>query len=249
MAELRNAVANNELTIYYQPKLNLATGKISDAEALIRWVHPVRGLVPPDNFIPFAEHTGFIVIITQWVIENVMRQQQKWRKIGILLNVSINISARDLLVPKLPAFFAKLLKIYDIPPQCLVLEITESSIMANPQTALNIMNELKDMGLSLSVDDFGTGYSSLAYLKKLPVSELKIDRSFVMHMETDNDDVTIVRSTIDLAHNMGLTVVAEGVENQAVCDMLQKMGCDYLQGYFISRPVMAQDMLNLIKSY
>lgn len=249
MAELRNAVANNELTIYYQPKLNLATGKISDAEALIRWVHPVRGLVPPDNFIPFAEHTGFIVIITQWVIKNVMRQQQKWRKIGILLNVSINISARDLLVPKLPAFFAKLLKIYDIPPQCLVLEITESSIMANPQTALNIMNELKDMGLSLSVDDFGTGYSSLAYLKKLPVSELKIDRSFVMHMETDNDDVTIVRSTIDLAHNMGLTVVAEGVENQAVCDMLQKMGCDYLQGYFISRPVMAQDLLNLIKSY
>jgi diguanylate cyclase (GGDEF)-like protein len=249
MAELRNAIANGELIIYYQPKLDLGTGKISDVEALIRWIHPVRGLVPPDNFIPFAEHTGFIVIITQWVVENVMRQQQEWRKIGIMLNVSINISARDLLVPKLPAFFATMLKTYDIPPQCLVLEITESSIMANPQTALNIMNELKDMGLSLSVDDFGTGYSSLSYLKKLPVSELKIDRSFVMQMEKDNDDVTIVRSTIDLAHNMGLAVVAEGVENQATCDMLQKMGCDYIQGYFISQPVMAQNLLGFTESY
>lgn len=249
MAELRNAISNNELAIYYQPKLDLATGLIHSVEALIRWTHPVRGLVSPDNFIPFAEHTGFIVIITQWVIENVMLQQQKWRKLGILLNVSINISARDLLVPRLPDFFAKLIKTYDVPPQCLVLEITESSIMANPQTALNIMNELKEMGLSLSVDDFGTGYSSLAYLKKLPVSELKIDRSFVMQMEKDNDDVTIVRSTIDLAHNMGLTVVAEGVENQAACDMLKAMGCDYLQGYFISRPVMAQDLLKFIENY
>ncbi|NOS96890.1 MAG: EAL domain-containing protein [Methylotenera sp.] len=249
MAELRNAIANNELTIYYQPKLDLATGKISDAEALIRWIHPVRGLVPPDNFIPFAEHTGFIVIITQWVVENVTRQQQEWRKLGIMLNISINISARDLLVPRLPEFFVKMLKTYDVPPQCLMLEITESSMMANPQGALSIMNELRDMGLSLSVDDFGTGYSSLAYLKKLPVSELKIDRSFVMHMENDGDDVIIVRSTIELAHNMGLTVVAEGVENQVTCDMLKAMGCDYLQGYFISRPVMAQNLLSFIEKY
>jgi diguanylate cyclase (GGDEF)-like protein len=249
MAELRNAIANNELVMHYQPKLDLATGKISDVEALIRWVHPVRGLVPPENFIPFAERTGFIVIITQWVVENVMRQQQEWRKMGIMLNVSINISARDLLVPKLPAFFTRMLKTYDVPPQCLELEITESSIMANPQTALNIMNELRDMGMSLSVDDFGTGYSSLAYLKKLPVSELKIDRSFVMHMEQDSDDVTIVRSTIDLAHNMGLIVVAEGVENQATCDMLQAMGCDYVQGYLIGKPELAQSLLNTIEKY
>lgn len=249
MAELRSAIVNNELTIYYQPKLDLATGKISSAEALIRWIHPERGLVQPDNFIPFAEHTGFIVIITQWVIENVVRQQQEWRKIGIMLNVSINISARDLLVPKLSEFFTKMLKTYGIPPQCLMLEITESSIMANPQIALNIMNELKDMGLSLTIDDFGTGYSSLAYLKKLPVSELKIDRSFVMHLEKDNDDAIIVRSTIDLAHNMGLTVVAEGVENQAACDILKEMGCDQLQGYFISRPVLAHNLLVFIDNY
>jgi EAL domain-containing protein (putative c-di-GMP-specific phosphodiesterase class I) len=209
----------------------------------------LRGLVPPDNFIPFAEHTGFIVIITQWVVENVMRQQQEWRKIGVLLKVSINISARDLLVPRLPEFFAKKLKIYDIPPQCLVLEITESSIMSNPQTALSIINELKTMGLSLSVDDFGTGYSSLSYLKKLPVSELKIDRSFVRDMENDNDDVIIVRSTIDLAHNMGLAVVAEGVENQVTSNMLHTMGCDYLQGYFISRPITAEDLPKFMESY
>jgi diguanylate cyclase (GGDEF)-like protein len=249
MAELRHAVNNEELTVYYQPKLDLKTGLISHAEALIRWVHPVRGLLPPDNFIPFAERTGFIVIITQWVVENVIRQQQEWRKLGVMLNVSINISARDLLNPKLPEFFAKLMKTYNVPPQCLLLEITESSIMANPQGALNIMNELRDMGISLSVDDFGTGYSSLAYLKKLPVSELKIDRSFVMQMENDSDDVTIVRSTIDLAHNMELSVVAEGVENQVVYAMLTEMGCDFVQGYFVSPPVTAQNLLAVIEKH
>jgi diguanylate cyclase (GGDEF)-like protein len=249
MAELRHAITNNELTIYYQPKLDLATGKISHAEALVRWIHPERGFVLPDNFIPFAEHTGFIVVITQWVVENVMRQQQEWRKMGIMLNISINISARDLLIPKLPEFFAKLMKTYEVPLQCLLLEITESSIMANPQGALSILNELSDMGLSLSVDDFGTGYSSLSYLKKLPVSELKIDRSFVFQMEKDNDDVAIVRSTIDLAHNMGLKVVAEGVENKVVCDMLADMGCDFVQGYFIGKPVVAHNLLDIIKMY
>lgn len=249
MAELRHAVTNNELTIYYQPKLDLATGKISQAEALIRWIHPERGFVQPDNFIPFAEHTGFIVFITQWVVENVMRQQQEWRKMGIMLNISINISARDLLIPKLPEFFAKLMKTYEVPSKCLLLEITESSIMANPQSALSILNELSNMGLSLSVDDFGTGYSSLSYLKKLPVSELKIDRSFVFQMEKDNNDVAIVRSTIDLAHNMGLKVVAEGVENKVVCDMLADMGCDFVQGYFIGKPVVAHNLLDIIKMY
>ncbi len=248
MAELRNAIANDELTVYYQPKLELANATIGHVEALIRWIHPVRGLVSPDNFIPFAEHTGFIVIITQWLIEHVLRQQNEWRKSGVILNVSINISARDLLITKLPAFFAELMKKYDVLPQYLILEITESSIMANLQGALSIMNELRNLGLSLSVDDFGTGYSSLSYLKRLPVSELKIDQSFVAHMEKGSDDAIIVRSTIDLAHNMGLTVVAEGVENLATYDMLKAMGCDFLQGYYISRPLPAEELSQWIKT-
>ncbi len=249
MAELRHALANNEFTLYYQPKIALATGAVSHVEALIRWDHPLRGQVTPDNFIPFAEHTGFIIKITRWVIEQVIRQQQEWIKTGVMINVSINISARDLIAPKLPAIFAKLMQGHDVPPQCLILEITESSIMANLLGAMETMNMLRTMGLQMSVDDFGTGYSSLAYLKRLPVSELKIDRSFVSNMESDSDDAIIVRSTIDLAHNMGLTVVAEGVENQATYDMLAAMGCDYLQGFYICRPLTAGDLPQWIKDY
>lgn len=249
MAELRHALANNEFTLYYQPKIALATGAVSHVEALIRWDHPLRGQVTPDNFIPFAEHTGFIIKITRWVIEQVIRQQQEWIKTGVMINVSINISARDLIAPKLPAIFAKLMQGHDVPPQCLMLEITESSIMANLLGAMETMNMLRTMGLQMSVDDFGTGYSSLAYLKRLPVSELKIDRSFVSNMESDSDDAIIVRSTIDLAHNMGLTVVAEGVENQATYDMLAAMGCDYLQGFYICRPLTAGDLPQWIKDY
>jgi EAL domain-containing protein (putative c-di-GMP-specific phosphodiesterase class I) len=177
----------------------------------------------------------------------VLRQQKEWRSAGILLNISINISARDLIVPKLPALFAKLMKTYDVPPQCLMLEITESSIMANLLGAMDTMNTLHGMGLHMSVDDFGTGYSSLSYLKRLPVSELKIDRSFVTNMKSGSDDAIIVRSTIDLAHNMGLTVVAEGVENKASYDMLSAMGCDYLQGYYICRPMRAAELLLWLK--
>jgi diguanylate cyclase (GGDEF)-like protein len=249
MAELRHALANSEFTLYYQPKIALATGAVSHVEALIRWDHPLRGQVTPDNFIPFAEHTGFIIKITRWVIEQVIRQQQEWIKTGVMINVSINISARDLIAPKLPAIFAKLMQGHDVPPQCLMLEITESSIMANLQGAMDTMNTLRSMGLQMSVDDFGTGYSSLAYLKRLPVSELKIDRSFVINMESGSDDAIIVRSTIDLAHNMGLTVVAEGVENQGTYDMLAAMGCDYLQGFYISRPLTADALPQWIKDY
>jgi diguanylate cyclase (GGDEF)-like protein len=249
MAELRHALANNEFTLYYQPKIALTTGAVSHVEALIRWDHPLRGQVTPDNFIPFAEHTGFIIKITRWVIEQVIRQQQEWIKTGVMINVSINISARDLIAPKLPAIFAKLMQGHDVPPQCLMLEITESSIMANLQGAMDTMNTLRSMGLQMSVDDFGTGYSSLAYLKRLPVSELKIDRSFVINMESGSDDAIIVRSTIDLAHNMGLTVVAEGVENQGTYDMLAAMGCDYLQGFYISRPLTADALPQWIKDY
>jgi diguanylate cyclase (GGDEF)-like protein len=247
MVELRRAIAQDELTLFYQPKVELVTGVVSHVEALVRWIHPERGLVPPGDFIPYAENTGFIKIITQWVIEQALRQQKEWQKAGVALTVSINISAHDLFIPKLPELFTKLMETYAVSPHCMVLEITESAIMADPQRALGILNELHDMGLRLSIDDFGTGYSSLAYLKKLPVSELKIDKSFVTNMENDRDDAIIVHSTIDLAHNMGLTVVAEGVENLATLDMLQSLGCDFLQGYYISRPLPVGALLQWIE--
>lgn len=243
MAELRQAIAKDEFTLYYQPKLELATGTISHIEALVRWIHPERGLVPPDDFIPFSEHTGFIKFITLWVLEHALRQQKTWQEIGVAPTISINLSARDLYIKKFPTLLADLITSYGVSPQKLILEITESSIMADPQSALGTLHELKDIGLRLSVDDFGTGYSSLSYLKKLPVSELKIDKSFVFNMVNDRDDAIIVQSTIDLGHNMGLTVVAEGVENLSTWTMLEALNCDFLQGYYISRPLSAKDLL------
>jgi len=199
LSELRNAVAQGELRLFLQPKINLATGQVSAAEALVRWQHPQRGLVPPLEFIPFAEQTGFVRQLTMWMFEESAR-------------VSKTLAG---------------------------LEITESAIMDDPQRAQSTLNLLSERGFKLSIDDFGTGYSSLAYLKSLPVDELKIDKSFVMNMETDEDDAKIVRSTVDLAHNLGLTVVAEGVENALIWDKLKALNCDEAQGYFMSKPLAA----------
>ncbi len=242
LAELRHAIERNEFVLYYQPKIAFANGSISQVEALVRWMHPVRGMIPPDQFIPYAEHTGYIRTITRWVIETALRQRKQWEEKQLTLTISVNISARDLMDSDLPRMLAEWLAMYQASPHWLCLEITESAIMGDTKRALGVLEELHNMGFKLSVDDFGTGYSSLAYLKKLPVSELKIDQSFVMQMAVDKDDATIVRSTIDLGHNMGLVVVAEGIENQASWDMLQSMGCDLAQGYYISRP-MAADVL------
>jgi diguanylate cyclase (GGDEF)-like protein len=242
LAELRHAIERNEFVLYYQPKVGFASGGIGHVEALVRWIHPERGMIPPDQFIPYAEHTGYIRNISKWVIETALRQRKQWEEMRLPLTISINISARDLMNADLPKLFAGLMDKYGASHDWLCLEITESAIMEDPKRALGILEELHQMGLSLSVDDFGTGYSSLAYLKKLPVSELKIDQSFVFHMAEDKDDATIVRSTIDLGHNMGLVVVAEGIENQATWDMLNAMGCDLAQGYFIGKP-MATDAL------
>jgi diguanylate cyclase (GGDEF)-like protein len=237
MSELRRAVERDEFVLFYQPKVELATGSVKYAEALLRWQHPQRGFVPPDHFIPFAEKTGYVKAVTRWVIDHTLAQCADWQRRGIIVNVSINISARDLLNPELTDIFAAAMRMHGVPAQRLWLEITESAIMEDPKYALDTLERLHAMGLTLSIDDFGTGYSSLAYLKKLPVDELKIDKSFVMGMAADKDDSTIVRSTIDLAHNMGLKVVAEGVENQEILDMLRALGCDLAQGYFISRPL------------
>ena len=242
LAELRHAIARHEFQLHYQPKVAFATGNISHVEALVRWVHPTRGMIPPSQFIPYAEHTGYIKNITRWVIESALLQRKQWQFLQLPLTISINISARDLMNANLPHLFAELMAEYGASPDWLCLEITESAIMEDPKRALGILEELHQMGLSLSVDDFGTGYSSLAYLKKLPVSELKIDQSFISHMVSDKDDATIVRSTIDLGHNMGLTVVAEGIEDNATWEMLREMGCDVAQGYHIAKP-MAADAL------
>jgi diguanylate cyclase (GGDEF)-like protein len=241
LTELRHAVERSELRLYLQPKLRLDTGRIGGAETLVRWAHPQRGLVGPMEFIPFAEQTGFIRTLTMWVFEEAARHWLALRAEGMALALSVNLSTRDLLDPELPAKFDALLVKHRVPAEAFCLEITESAIMDDPQRALGTLNRLSGLGFKLSIDDFGTGYSSLAYLKRLPVDELKIDKSFVLSMETDPDDAKIVRSTIDLAHNLGLTVVAEGVENAKVWDLLRELECDEAQGFHMGKPMPAAD--------
>lgn len=239
LSELRNAVARGELRLFLQPKISLGTGRVSAAEALVRWQHPQRGLVPPLEFIPFAEQTGFVRQLTMWMFEESARISQTLVGLDDGFKLAINLSTRDLLDLEFPARLDAVLAQYKLPANAFCLEITESAIMDDPQRAQNTLNLLSERGFKLSIDDFGTGYSSLAYLKSLPVDELKIDKSFVMNMETDEDDAKIVRSTVDLAHNLGLTVVAEGVENALIWDKLKALHCDEAQGYFMSKPIAA----------
>jgi diguanylate cyclase (GGDEF)-like protein len=244
LTELRHALEHHELRLFLQPKIALVgprAGEMIGAEALVRWQHPRRGMVPPMEFIPFAEQTGFVRQLTLWMLEATAREWPKLQALG-LERVSVNLSTRDLLDQELPAKLQALLQRHPMPPQALCLEITESAIMDEPQRAEATLNALSAAGYKLSIDDFGTGYSSLAYLKRLPVDELKIDKSFVMAMEADEDDAKIVRSTIDLAHNLGLSVVAEGVENAAVMARLAALDCDEGQGYHMSRPLPAAEM-------
>ncbi len=237
LTELRHAVDDGQLRLYLQPKLHLADNTVQAAEALVRWQHPVRGLVPPMQFIPFAEQTGFVRQLTLWMFEEVARELPRLQAEGGPIRVAINLSTRDLLDQDFPAKLDALMLKHDAPTSAFCLEITESAIMDDPQRAEATLNRLSERGFKLSIDDFGTGYSSLAYLKRLPVNELKIDKSFVMGMEKDESDAKIVRSTIDLAHNLGLSVVAEGVENQEILDKLIALQCDEGQGYYMSRPI------------
>jgi diguanylate cyclase (GGDEF)-like protein len=242
LSELRRAVEDDELRLFLQPKIELRTGALIGAESLVRWQHPTRGMVPPMDFIPFAEQTGFVRHLTLWMLEATAQQWQALSALG-LKSVSVNLSTRDLLDQELQNKVERILRRHGMPHAALCLEITESAIMDEPQRALATLNALSAAGFKLSIDDFGTGYSSLAYLKRLPVNELKIDRSFVMAMEKDVDDAKIVRSTIDLAHNLGLTVVAEGVENVSVLRLLAELDCDQAQGYHMSRPLPAAEMV------
>jgi diguanylate cyclase (GGDEF)-like protein len=240
MMELRQAIAGNQFELYYQPKIDIVTERVVHAEALVRWNHPKHGIMRPDEFIPLAEQSGKIGLITKWVIRQAVTQCAEWRKNGVDLTVAVNLSALDLFDSELPTFISGLLAEASLPPAKLLLEITESAVMTDTAYALKILADLKRRGLCLAIDDFGTGYSSLSHLKRLPVDELKIDKSFVLNLtESATDDLVIVRSTIELGHNMGLIVIAEGVETAESWRILKRLGCDMAQGYYMSPPLAA----------
>ena len=241
LSELRRAVEQDELRLYLQPKIALAGSAVVGAEALVRWQHPQRKLIPPALFIPFAEQTGFVRQLTLWMLNEASRQWAGLQLPERPLAISVNLSTRDLLDQDFPLKLDAMLARHQVPATAFCLEITESAIMDDPQRAEHTLNRLSERGFKLSIDDFGTGYSSLAYLKRLPVDQLKIDKSFVMGMESDLDDAKIVRSTIDLAHNLGLSVVAEGVENAATLEQLRSLHCDQAQGYHMSKPLPVQE--------
>jgi diguanylate cyclase (GGDEF)-like protein/PAS domain S-box-containing protein len=240
--ELRRAIDKNELLLHFQPKLGMRAGTLVGVEALVRWQHPLRGFLPPSEFIPLAEQTGLIYQLTHWVLEAALRQYQAWSEMGLDIPVAVNLSRRTLHDPRLPELVSQLLAQYAVLPSAVVLEITESSLMADPQRAGENLSELRALGVRMSIDDFGTGYSSLDSLKDLSLDELKIDRSFVQAMATDGRARAIVRAIIDLADALELRVVAEGVEDRATWDVLAGLGCDTAQGYFLCRPMVAAEL-------
>ena len=246
--ELRRAVEEDHLVLFYQPKVDTQTGRVAGAEALLRWRHPEHGLLPPDEFIPLAEHTGLIKPIIGWVLASAIKQCAAWEAQGHRVPVSVNCSARNLLQEDLPKRIQRTLQNWRLPADRLTLEITEAVLVEDPNRALEVATELAGLGVRLSIDDFGTGHSSLKYLRKLPIRELKIDKSFVARMDRDEGDAVIVRSTVDLAHNLGLTAVAEGVETQIVWKLLRALGCDLAQGYYFGKPVPAAEFEELLEA-
>jgi diguanylate cyclase (GGDEF)-like protein len=237
LADLRRALEDEELLLHYQPKIDLKNGTVTTVEALVRWNHPARGMIQPDDFIPLAEHTGLIEPLTMYVLDKALKQCSEWRETGLDLRVAVNLSPRNLLDLNFPDNLSGLLRKWKLAPSFLQLEITENSLVSDATRVSGVLDRLSEMRVNLSIDDFGTGYSSLAHLRNLPVGEIKIDRSFVMNMELDDSDAVIVRSTIDLGRNLGLKVVAEGVENASTWKAVSDLGCDMAQGFFRSRPM------------
>jgi diguanylate cyclase (GGDEF)-like protein len=242
LPELREALAAGELTLHYQPQLDLTTDAVTSVEALVRWRHPSRGLLAPAEFLPVAEQTGLIHSLTRYVLDEALRQCKQWRSTGFDFGVAVNLSARSLGSNELAKQVRELLTQRELPADALTLELTESAIMSDPFRAVVVLSELRRMGIRLSIDDFGTGYSSLAYLKRLPVTEIKIDRSFVSNVAADEDDAAIVLSTIQLAQSLRLDVVAEGVETAPTLDALASFGCRLVQGYYLTRPLPADEL-------
>jgi EAL domain-containing protein (putative c-di-GMP-specific phosphodiesterase class I) len=242
LAELRDGLDRDELVIHYQPKCATRTGEVVGVEALVRWQHPTRGLLFPDSFIPIAENTALITPLTLQVLECAVRQMRTWADSGRRIGVSVNLSVRHLTDLELPDQVGATLRRHGVAAEQLTLEVTESTIMNDPSRAVIVLSRLRALGVRIAVDDYGTGYSSLAYLKRLAVDELKIDKTFIMGMRTDDNDAVIVRSTIELGHNLGLQLVAEGVEDVETWQMLLPLGCDVLQGYHLSRPLPADQL-------
>ena len=248
LGELRAAIAAGELVLHYQPKIALDGREVIGVEALVRWQHPRHGLLPPDDFVPLAARTGAIGDLTRWVLDQAIGQCAAWREQGLDLPVAINLAAPNVVDAGLPDAVAGLLERHDVPADRLECEISEHTVMADPQRALDVLERLRGMGVRLSLDDFGTGHASLAYLKRLPLDDVKIDRSFIAGMREDDDDAAIVRSTIDLARNLGLSVIAEGVETEAVVEDLAALGCDVAQGFFFSCALPPADLAGWLSS-
>ncbi|MDQ3756832.1 MAG: EAL domain-containing protein [Actinomycetota bacterium] len=246
--EMRQAMDGGQFVLHFQPQADLASGRVIGVEALIRWQHPTHGLLPPDLFIPIAERSGFSRPLTLFVLEQSLEQVRQWHSVGINIGVAVNLTLRNLHDPTFPLDVARLLESSGVSSEWLQLEITESIVMADPGRVLGVLKALRDMGIQLALDDFGTGYSSLAHLKRLPVHELKIDKSFVMNMTRDESDAVIVQSTIDLARNLRLRTVAEGVEDIDSWIQLAGLGCDVAQGYYLSKPVPAAELTTWLRT-
>lgn len=247
--ELKNAILNDELILYYQPQINIETGKLFGVEALVRWQHPTRGLIFPDQFISLAEENNLIGGVTERVIYLAVTQNKKWQKEGFNTTISVNVSADNIINLDLPEKLKKLIDQYGVKTSDIVIELTESAVMGELTTSLDVLNRLRMKGFSLSIDDFGTGYSSLSYLYQAPFSELKIDQRFIMHMLEDTEAMVIVKICIMLGKMLGMTIVAEGVETKEIYEELKDMNCDVAQGYFLSRPVPAEDLYYWVKNY
>lgn len=243
LGELRHALERNELMMYFQPKVSFGSGRIAGLEALIRWKHAQHGFVAPDEFIALAEGTGLIGPVTAWTIDAAIGACAALNRQGLSLKMSVNLSARTLQDQRLPDLVASLVERHGVPPEQITLELTESAIMSDPERTLDVVTRLAAAGARLAIDDFGTGYSSLAYLQRLPVDEIKIDKSFVLHMDTRENDAMIVRTIIELGHNLGLEVTAEGVESQGIWEILKSGGCDLSQGYLHARPLPLAELL------
>jgi EAL domain-containing protein (putative c-di-GMP-specific phosphodiesterase class I)/GGDEF domain-containing protein len=246
MTELRHAIITDQLFLTFQPKVMLAHGPVTGVEVLLRWQHPEHGIIVPDQFIPVAERTGLIIPLTLWVLQQSLIQCKQWNNMGLDISVAVNLTMWNLEAQELPEQIEALLRDTGVAPKNLELEITETSIMSDPQRVIRTLNQIRQLGVHFAIDDFGTGYSSFAYLTKLPVSCIKIDKSFVQNIETDRDSSVIVKSIIDLGHNLGLKVVAEGVETVAAKKMLTAFQCDDGQGYYFCRPVPADAMTKFL---
>ena len=246
-ADLRHAVERGEIEAYFQPEIDLVTGDVISVEALARWTHREHGNIVPDQFIPIAEQSGLIRDLTYLMLEQSLERIRQWRSHGFDLHVAVNLSVRCLSDERLVDRVTRQLDLAGLGPDCLTLEVTEGTIMADPEHALAVLGRLHDRGIRLSIDDFGMGYSSLAQLKRMPVGQLKVDRSFVTYVSEDHDDAAIVKSVTELGHNLGLEVIAEGVEDQQTLDKLIELGCDSVQGFYLARPMSADQTLRWLR--